>query len=157
MHFIMVILVMSSFVMASEKMNLECFNQEHEKVLTISGLGKMNGKIINIYDNREEFNQTINDKNTRLPIYTYRNGLRKLVQTTTTIYNNIEIIEDDISQEYAVYIKGHKAAMRRFSSERSHKFELKSIDGVHFVGNVQYFIGSSSRSRVIRESFTCSL
>jgi hypothetical protein len=62
MHFIMVILVMSSFVMASEKMNLECFNQEHEKVLTISGLGKMNGKIINIYDNREEFNQTINDK-----------------------------------------------------------------------------------------------
>ena len=157
MRILLALALISSTILASEAVTLDCYNSDHEKVLTIGGLAKIKGSLVNNYDNRGEFNQNTNDKNTRLPIYTYRNGIKKLIQTSTTIYKNIEIVEDDISQEYAIYIKGKKAAMRRFSSERSHQFELKSIHGSHFSGKLQYFVGSSSRSRVIRETFTCNL
>lgn len=157
MRILLSLILISTTIFASESVTLDCYNSEHEKVLTIGGLAKIQGNLVNTYDNREEFNQNITDKNTRLPIYTYRNGIRKLIQTSTTIYQNIEIVEGDMTEQYAIYLKGKRASTRRFSSERSHQFELKSIDGSLFTGKLQYFIGSSSRSRVLRETFTCNL
>jgi flagellar hook assembly protein FlgD len=157
MRILLSLIFISSTILASESVTLDCYNSDHEKVLTIGDLAKIKGSLVNNYDNREEFNQNINDKNTRLPIYTYRNGIKKLIQTSTTIYKNIEIVEDDMTGVYAIYLKGKRASTRRFSSQRSHQFELKSIDGSHFSGKLQYFVGSSSRSRVIRETITCNL
>lgn len=157
MRILLSLILISSTIYASESVSLECYDSEHEKVLTIGGLAKIQSHLINTYDNREELNQNITDKNTRLPIYTYRNGIRKLIQTSTTLYQKIEIVEGDITEQYEIYLNGKRASTRRFSSERSHQFELKPIDGSHFTGKLQYFVGSSSRSRVIREAFTGNL
>jgi len=153
---LLILSILSVSAFAAE-VNLDCYNDSNVKVLSLSGISIEGGNFINNYDNREEFNPNITDPNTRLPIFTYRNNIKKLISTKSEILNNVQVIESGVATDYAVMIKGVKRNTRRYTSERAHKFELKSIDGIYFTGKIEYIVGSSSRRRFVRESFSCNL
>lgn len=147
----------SSYVFATQSIEFNCFNESNEKVLTLVGLGLEDNKIINTYDNREEFNPSITDANSRIIAQFYNNGMIRNIHSVITLEQEVTLTEDDVDTTYATVIKGKKRKMRRYSSSSNHSFELKSVNGTFFEGSLQYYVGSSSRRRTIRESFTCQL
>ncbi len=149
--------LVSNYLFASQSMEFNCFNDENEKVLSIIGLALEDNKIINVYDNREDFNPNIADADTRVIANYYDNGLLRTIHSQITLEEEVEVEEDVVTTRYATVIKGKKRKMRRYSSSSNHTFELKSVNGTYFEGSLKYYVGSSSRRRVVRENFTCQL
>lgn len=149
--------LVSNYLFASNAVEFDCYNSENERVLSIVGLGMQADKLVNIYDNREDFNPNITDIDTRVIAQFYNNGMRRNIHSVIHMQENVELEEDNMTTMYAIIIKGEKRKMRRYSSSSNHQFEMKSINGTFFEGTLKYYVGSSSRRRVIREEFTCQL
>lgn len=157
MKVLIFLVLASSYVFASNSVEFNCYNEENQKVLSIVGLVLENNKIINVYDNREEFNPSIADANSRIIAQYFNNGIMRTIHSEITIDEEVTLEEDGMELIYTTIIKGKKRKMRRYSSSSNHNFELKSIDGTYFEGTLQYYVGSSSRRRSVRESFTCQI